>query len=158
LSFNVDTVHFTLGVNIPEIMTILAKLAQLERNDAGVYFSTPCSEAEIALTREQSQVLLGHNLPEGYIELLRMSNGVQINNAVIESASAVIELNTELRATNQEYVGYLVLGYQGNMEHYVFNHARKTFQTVNFFSVGEVFETYVSFNELLSGIINAQVC
>lgn len=139
-------------------MTILPKLAQLEKDDAGVYFSAPCTEAEIALSVEQSQALLGHNLPEGYVELLRMSNGVQIDNAVIESASAVIELNTELRATNPEYAGYLVLGYQGNMEHYVFNHSKTTFQTVNFFSVGDVFETYASFNELLSGIVNAQVC
>lgn len=138
-------------------MTIITRLTQLEKDDASVYFSTPCTEAEITLSLEQSQVLLGHNLPESYVELLRMSNGVQINNAVIESASAVIELNTALRATNPEYAGYLVLGYQGNMEHYVFNHAKKAFQTVNFFSVGDVFETYASFNELLSGIVKAQV-
>ena len=139
-------------------MTILERLAQLEAEDAGVYFSTPCTENEIALTCEQSQIRFGQNLPEDYIELLRISNGIQINNAVIESANLLIESNSELRASNPEYVDYLVFGYQGNMEHYVLNHAKKAFQTVNFFSVTDVFASYASFDELLSSIANAQLC
>jgi hypothetical protein len=58
---------------------------------------------------------------------------------------------------DQKYADYIVLGYQGNLDHYVLNKRQGKYQAVNFFSPDEVFESYGSFYELLSDIVKHQL-
>lgn len=137
---------------------VYARLQEASRSGiAAVYLRQPCDAAGLERFNHRLQSELGESA-DWYVSLLRLTNGLQIDNSIFESARNFIETNLEQRAMDPVLSRYLIFGHSGNVDLYVYDKERREqrFCAVNFFSVEEVYEAYNSLEELLVRLLNTE--
>ena len=125
---------------------------------AAVYLRQPCDAASLELLNHRLQSKLGEKSAEWYLNLLRLTDGLQIDNSLFESADDFIETNLEHRAMNAVFNRYLILGHKGNVDMYVYDkeRAEQQFCVVGFYSVQDVYQEYSSIEKLLVSLLDAE--
>jgi hypothetical protein len=135
---------------------VFDRMQQIMKRGDAVYLEKPLVSGQIEALRNQVLEQLSDQVPAGYLTLLKLTDGVQINNAVIHNGKDFLEENSELRAQFPKYRQYLSLGYQGNMDRYLFNKGARRFEVTNFFNPEEVVDAFDSFEALLAYLLKRQ--
>ena len=94
---------------------------------------------------------LGGSVPEGYVNLLRATNGVQINGAYFKEAENLVLENLDLGRPE-----VMVLGTDGGMAEYIFDTRDRRFHTINMGFPDERFASFDTFEELLLAVLKEQ--
>lgn len=117
----------------------------------GVYLRQKASETAIARMQASAERELGERVPDGYVALLRITDGAQINGAYFKEAENLVPENLDL---SQPEV--IVLGNDGNMAQHVFDKRDRRFHTVNMGFPDERFDSFESFEEMLLAVMTEQ--
>ncbi len=114
----------------------------------GVYLEESCASEKI----DEIQALLSKKgaseLASEFCPFLALTNGVQIENAVLYSDE---ELLDRLDDSN-----YLEIGHAGNMDAFIYNEVTKKYNITNFYHKDEVFESFESLSALINRILEVQ--
>jgi SMI1 / KNR4 family (SUKH-1) len=122
--------------------------------ERAVYLAPKASEAAIRRMQAAAKRDLGEPVPDSYVALLRIANGMQIQGAVFKEAENLVPENLDIN-----HPEVIVLGNDGNMAYYVFDKRDRRFHTINLGFPDERFESYDSFEEMLIGVLKEQgVC
>jgi hypothetical protein len=132
-----------------EALPTLARLGADEKR--AVYLRPRASEAAIRRMQAAAQRDLGEPVPDAYVALLRIANGVQIQGAFFKEAENLVPENLDI-----DHPEIIVLGNDGNMAYYVFDKRDRRFHTINLGFPDERFESYDSFDEMLIGVLKEQ--
>jgi hypothetical protein len=138
---------------------VYARIEEASRSGvAAVYLRLPCAATTLESFNNRLQSKLGEKSAEWYLSLLRLTDGLQIDNSFFESAHDFIEINLEHRAMDPVFSRYLIFGHSGNVDKYVYDkeRAEQRFCAVGFYSVEDVYEEYSSIEELLVSLLNAE--
>ena len=111
-----------------------------------------CSNTEIEKLQLAAKKEFGVAIPQSFICLLKLSNGIQINTAFFKQAENLIADNLDFKSPE-----VIVLGNSGNVEAYIFDRRDGKFYAVNIFNFDERFESYATFEAMLSAIMQAQM-
>ena len=111
-----------------------------------------CSNSEIKKLQLAAKKEFGVAIPQSFICLLKLSNGIQINTAFFKQAENLIADNLDFKSPE-----VIVLGNSGNVEAYIFDRRDGKFYAVNIFNFDERFESYATFEAMLSAIMQAQM-
>jgi hypothetical protein len=126
-------------------MDVLETLARLGADPANaVYLQAPATEAAIESMQSDARRDLGEAVPESYVRLLRLTNGVQINGAYFKKAEHLVLENLDVPRPE-----IIVLGNSGNVEEYVFDRRDRRFHIINMGYPDEQLESFATFEELL---------
>jgi hypothetical protein len=108
---------------------------------------------ELAIRQMQAAAKrdLQEPVPDAYVALLRIANGIQIQGAFFKEAENLVPENLDIN-----HPEIIVLGNSGNMAYYVFDKRDKRFHTINLGFPDERFESYDSFEEMLIGVMKEQ--
>lgn len=136
-------------MNLDDALALLVKLGG--NPDRAVYLREPASEASIAAMQGHSQRDLGEVVPEEYVALLRITNGLQINGAYFKEAENLVAENLELR-----HPEIFVLGDDGGMSWQAFDRRDRRFHTINFGFPDEQVDSYDNFGALLLNVLKEQ--
>jgi hypothetical protein len=90
-------------------------------------------------------------VPDGYLTLLRITDGVQINGAYFKEAENLVPENLDVH-----HPEIIVLGNDGSMAQYVFDKRDNLFHTINMGFPDERFESFDSFEALLLAVMTEQ--
>ena len=113
----------------------------------GVYLNNPISAELNSHVTPLFKVCFGDRFTLEYMHFLTLTDGIQINNAILFSAEGLVsELNTSQSS--------LELGSNGNMDTYKFCAIRNQYLVVNFFAHDEVFESFDTLPQLFEYIIS----
>ncbi len=135
-----------------ELAQILATLVELGQCSlSGVYLREGATEAAIGTLQTEAQRELGQPLPEEYVALLRLTNGLQINNVLFKKAEELVPENLEVFRP-----GILILGREGNTAELVFDQRDRRFHIVNLGSPDERFSSFDSLAGLLAEVLREQ--
>jgi hypothetical protein len=91
---------------------------------AAVYLRQPCDATSLESFNHRLQSKLGEKSAEWYLSLLRLTDGLQIDNSFFEPAADFIETNLEHRAMDPVFNRYLIFGHNGNVDMYVYDKER----------------------------------
>jgi len=116
-----------------------------------VYLRPGCAEDAIERLQRDAQGNLGETIPDSYIRLLRLTNGIQINGAYFKKAENLVAENLDV-----PYDEAIVLGDEGSLAEYVFDKRDRQFHTINLGFPDERFESYATFEEMLWGVLREQ--
>jgi len=132
-----------------DALPTLVRLGTEEKR--AVYLRPKANEAAIRRMQSAARRDLGEPVPEGYVALLRMTNGVQINGAYFKEAENLVPENLDLAARE-----IIVLGNDGNMAAHVFDKRDRRFHTINMGFPDERFESFDTFEEMLLAVLRGQ--
>lgn len=122
--------------------------------NGSVYLPPKASEAAIRRMQEAAKRDLGEPVPDSYVALLKISNGIAIQGACFKEAENLVPENLDL-----DHKEVIVLGNDGNMAYYVFDKRDRRFHTINLGYPDERFESYDSLEDMLIGVLKEQgVC
>jgi len=131
---------------------VLPALARLGADPlSAVYLNPGANDTSIRHMQDAAQRELGEPIPDAYAALLRISNGVQINNAWFKTAEHVVPEN--LDAFRPEVI---VLGSSGNIAEFVFDRRDRRFHTINMGYPDERLATFGTLEELLLTVLREQ--
>jgi len=130
---------------------ILATLRQLARDSMGVYLQAAASETAIQRMQEAARKDLGEPVPEEYSEVLRFSNGAQINGAYCESAEHLVPDNLDVLRPE-----IILLGNEGNVAEFVFDRRDRKFHTIHMGFPDERYASFETFAEMLTAVLHEQ--
>lgn len=116
------------------------------------YLNSGASNTEIKKLQSAAKQKLGIAIPESFIRLLKISNGIQIDGVFFKKAENLIAENLDLESRE-----VVVLGNSGNVEAYIFERRDRKFYTVNIFDFDEKLESYATFEAMLLAIIQKQM-
>ncbi len=133
-------------------------------NDEGsaVYLEQPISPAEWEACLQRGRAELGWEGLEWYRDFLETSNGVQIDNAIFESAEGLIEANLDYRASTQAQPRFVLFGNSGNLDAYLLDREATygPFLVANFYGDfsrdEEILERYPSLEALLTTLLDRE--
>lgn len=135
-----------------ESTAVLQRLVELGADPAkGVYLQRPASEAGIAQLRTNAMALLGASVPDGYIRLLRVTNGVQIDNAMFKAAEHLVPENLDVFSP-----AVIVLGSAGNLEAFVYDRRDGRFHIIAMGFPDERIASFDTFDALLEAVMREQ--
>lgn len=118
---------------------------------SGVYLSLGCGEDAIRQLQDAAKRDLGERVPDSFVRLLRVTNGVQINGAYFKSAENLVAENLDVPRPE-----IMVLGVDGNMAEYIFDRRDRRFHVINMGFPDERFESFDTFEELLLAVLREQ--
>lgn len=119
-----------------------------------VHLPPKASEEAIRLMQTAAKRELGETVPDSYVSLLRIANGIQIQGAYFKEAENLVAENLDI-----DHPEVIVLGNDGNMANYVFDKRDRRFHTINLGYPDERFQSYDSLEEMLIGVLKEQgVC
>jgi hypothetical protein len=130
---------------------LLATLVELARAGAPVYLKPPAAENALDQMQAAARQNLGKPVPQAYVALLRVTNGVQINGAFFKSAEDLVPDNLDA-----ERAEIIVLGTEGNVAEFVFGRGDRQFHTINMGFPDERLETFDSFADMLAMVLREQ--
>lgn len=135
---------------------VYERLKDASDSGAAVYLNPPCDEAMVESFSRQLQTVLGQEAP-WYVPLLRVTDGLQIDNSIFYSSRDVGPLNADYRTADQVFERYLAFGHNGNVDLYVFDQQRaaQPFCVVNFYGVEDIYEAYPSLEAMLAATLDA---
>jgi hypothetical protein len=116
-----------------------------------IHLRPRASEAAIQSMQKDARRDLGEPVPEEYLSLLRITNGLQINGAYFKEAENLVLENLDL-----SFPEIIVLGNDGNMAQYVFDKRDRRFHTINMGFPDEKFESFDTFDEMLLAVMREQ--
>ncbi len=127
-------------------------LVCLGKSDAsGVYLRPPADEDAIAAMQAAAARELGEALPDSYLALLRMTDGVQINGAYFKEAQNLVAENLDMPRN-----GIIVLGNDGNTAEYVFDKRDRRYYTITRGTQDERLASFGKFDEMLLAVMKEQ--
>jgi hypothetical protein len=129
---------------------VLAELLG-KRAEDGVYLREPADEVAVEQMQAAAVRDLGRPVPEEYERLLRVTNGVQINNAYFKSAEGLVPENLDVPMPE-----VIVLGNAGNVDHYVYDPRDQLFAAINMGFPDERYATFVTFADLLVEVMKLE--
>lgn len=139
----------------PKAMTDLdpfSLLAWLGGNPrSGVYLRPPCDEATLEHLQTAARRDLDEEVPQSFLRLLRITNGVQINGAYFKEAEILVPENLDL-----SWPEVIVLGTEGNMVQYVFDRRDREYHTINMGFPDERFASFTTFDAMLLAVLQEQ--
>jgi hypothetical protein len=94
---------------------------------------------------------LGEPVPDGYVALLRFSDGAQVNGAYLKSAEHLVPENLDVLRPE-----VIVLGNSGNTAEFVFDRRDQRFHITNMGFPDERFSSFDSFAGLLAAVLHEQ--
>ncbi len=118
---------------------------------SGVYLRRGCDDEAIADMQAAAATHLGEAVPESYVRLLRLTNGVQINGAYFKEAENLVLENLDVPRPE-----IIVLGNEGNMAEYVYDRRDRQFHTINMGHSDERFASFATFDEMLLLVMKEQ--
>lgn len=127
---------------------LIIRLGEARR---GVYVKPPADEAALRKLEIDSKRELGEQVPAEYVEMLRLSNGFQINCAYFMSAEDIVPLNLDVL-----YEEIIRLGNAGSLADFVFDKRDRRFHTINLGFPDERFSSYDTFKEMLAAVMKEQ--
>ena len=119
--------------------------------DGGVYLRPPATEAAIDRMQAEARTALGGPVPAGYLDLLRRTDGVQVNGAYFTSAGGLVAENLDV-----PYPGVVVLGHAGNVDEFLFDLDDGRLHTVVMGSPRDRLASFESFGDLLASVLRDQ--
>jgi len=119
--------------------------------EGAVYLAPKADEVSIRRMQEAARRDLHEQVPEAYVEFLRIANGAQINGAYFKEAENLVQENLDIR-----HPEIIVLGNDGNTAYYVFDKRDRRFHTINLGYPDERFGSYDNFQEMLTDIMKEQ--
>lgn len=127
----------------------------------------PCSEQQIERLREQSRTELGDEVPEPYLDFLRLTNGLDWNGAQFFAAETTqigghrpgtiegfVPANLGYRDV-EEMRNFLVLGSSG-MDTYVYDKKNRDYRVQDSVSM-DTYETYADFGSLMTEVLRSRL-
>ncbi len=133
----------------PNVLGVLARFGADPLS--GVYLRPPCNAATIEQLRTASKRDLGEAVPEPFLRLLGITNGVQINGAYFKEVEHLVADNLDFARPE-----VIVLGSEGNMAQFVFDRRDRRFHTINMGSPDERFASFDTFDEMLLAVLREQ--
>ena len=118
---------------------------------AGVDLAPGCDDAIINDMQSAAERELGEPIPQSYVRLLRITNGVQINGAYLKKAEHVVPENLDVPRPE-----IIVLGEEGNTAEFVFDKRDRQFHVINMGHPDERFASFGTFDEMLLNIMKEQ--
>jgi hypothetical protein len=118
-----------------------------------VYLRPGCDSSAIAQMQTAARRELGEDVPDGFVRLLTITNGLQINGAYFKEAENLVLENLDV-----PHPEIIVLGSEGNMAEYVFDKRDRRFHIINMGFPDERFTSFDSFEEMLLGVMKEQQC
>lgn len=135
-----------------DMTAIVQMLAQLGSDPlSGVYLEPPADEATIAQLQTTARRDLGQPVPEAYLNLLRFTNGVQINGAYFKPAEQLVAENLDVHQP-----AIIVLGTAGNVTEFVYDSRDQQFHTTVFGFRDERLATFSTLAALLMTVLREQ--
>ncbi len=119
--------------------------------DDALYLESKATAAEVKACAEAIAQQLKLTLPSEYAELLKHSNGLQMNNAYLWGTLDLLERNQELAMASK---GWLILGDQGSLDLYAYSPQDHLYAVLDF--TGDVVEEYVTLEKLIQAMMEAQ--
>ena len=120
--------------------------------ESGVYLRSACDDTVIKQLQSDAQRSLGEEVPESYTDLLRITNGVQINGAYFKEAENLVPENLDV-----PYSTSIVLGNEGNVAEYVFDKRDRKFHSIAMGFPDEKLAAFSTFEEMLLVILKEQL-
>lgn len=136
--------------------------ARADDESSSVYLEEPVTAERWTDCEQKAGAELGWDGLVWYRSLLEASNGVQIDNAILESAESLITTNLDYRAGHPERQRFLVFGSSGNVDAFVYDReaVEDPFLVANFYGdfarADEVSERYASLESLLSALLHRE--
>ena len=130
---------------------VLATLIRLGKQRSGVSLTPGASDKQIRDMQAAAKRELGEPVPQSYVSLLRLSNGIQINGAYFKSAEHLVPENMDVPRPT-----VIVLGDGGSLCEYVYDRRVRRFHTTNMGFEDEVFEAFDTFEGMLIQILKEQ--
>lgn len=118
---------------------------------SGVYLEPGCDNNAIGRLQALAVKELKEKLPEGFVRLLRLTNGAQINGAYFKTAEHLVAENLDLALPD-----VIVLGNSGNVSEFIFDKRDKKFHAVKMGFPDEKLASYESFEALLLAVLKEQ--
>ncbi len=134
---------------LAEVLELIVELA--EDPMRSVFIEPAAHEHAIQRMQRAARRDLGDVVPEAYVALLRVSNGLQLENAVFKCADNLVPENLDVPRPN-----IIVLGVEGNMAEFVFDRRDRLFHTINLGHPDERFDTFDDLAALLRHVIDEQ--
>ncbi|MGL6095926.1 MAG: hypothetical protein ACRC7O_09045 [Fimbriiglobus sp.] len=112
----------------------------------------PCDEKAIEALRQDSREKLGEEVPEEFLDFLRVSDGAGFANAGFKRAEHLVLENLDVPRPE-----VIVLGMEGNVNEIVFDRRDHRYHTIVMGCVNERFESFDTFAELLADLMRRQL-
>jgi hypothetical protein len=130
---------------------VVEQLIRLGRSElSGVHLRLPAAEAAIQQLQSDASRKLGEEIPQSFITLLRVTNGLQINCAYFKEAEHIVLDNLDLFEKNVIFLG------NDSLAQYVFDKRDKRFHTINMGFPDERFASYDTLEEMLAAVLKEQ--
>ncbi len=113
-----------------------------------VYLQPPCEEAALIRMQTDAKRHLGEEIPESYVQFLRLTNGAQFDGAFFKKGEDLVPEN--LDAPDARVIR---LGNSGNVDDYVFDRRDRTFNVVSFGDPDSRFSSFPTFEGLLHDVL-----
>ena len=119
--------------------------------ETAVYLRPGAGDTAILNLQRDARTRLGAQVPESFVRLLRLTNGVQINGAFFKEAENLVLENLDVPRPD-----VIVLGNAGNVDEYVFDTRDRHFHIVTFGFEDERLASFRTFEELLVRVFKSQ--
>jgi hypothetical protein len=130
----------------------LAILSRLDRDPgSGVHLRPACNDTTIGQLQAAAERELGEAVPESFVRLFRVTNGVQINGAFFKEAENLVLENLDVPRPE-----IIALGNEGNMVEYVYDKRDRRFHTIVMGFPDEQLATFTDFNDMLMAVLREQ--
>src|SRR5258706_13598790 len=94
---------------------------------------------------------LGCQVPEAFVRLVRLSNGLQINNAYLKKAEHLVPDNLD-----SQYRHAIILGDAGNVDEYIYDMQDHQFHTAPMGFPDERYATFLTLEDMILAILQQQ--
>ena len=131
------------------MLVVLARLGM--KPGSGVHLNRGCSEDALRELQAGARKHLGEEVPESYVCLLRLTNGMFINGADFKRAEHLVLENLDMTLPE-----VIVLGNSGNVAQYVFDKRDRRFHIINLGFPDEKFASFETFEDMLSTVLVEQ--
>jgi len=133
----------------PDVLDTLERLGADPAS--GVYLQPPAADNLLEKLQADARASLGEEVPAAFVALLRITNGLQVNNAIFKKAEHLVLENLDVPRPE-----IIVLGDQGNVEEYVFDRRDRRFHMIKMGYPDEQLESFDTFERLLFAVMKNQ--
>jgi hypothetical protein len=150
--FNTPPIKCTPTLLTSAITKSLATILRLGvKKDSGVFLRPPATADAIQMLRANAIATWGEAVPDEFTDMLKSTNGVQINGAYFKEAENFVLENRDVFDPR-----VMVLGNSGSVDWYVFDRQDRQFHITTLGSPSDRFGTFQTFDELLNAVLYQQ--
>lgn len=135
-------------MNLSILQTVLALADQPA---SGVYTDPPASEPALRAMQAAARGRLGEPVPDQYVALLRLTNGLWVENTVFKSAAHLVPENLDVLRPE-----VIALGHEGNTAEFVFDRRDRRYHIIIPGHVNERFASFDRLDDLLARVLEEQ--